>query len=72
MKTILISNEAMDAIRSAADQSFKQTAKRVPPNWWRLSLADETFEQLLDRRLEDESWSDTIIRVISTSKGGTQ
>jgi len=69
VKTILISDEAMNAIRSAASFAFKQTSAKQADGQWRVYLTDEVFEHLWKHNLPDESWSDTIIRAIATTKG---
>ena len=69
MPTILISDEAMQAIRAASVNEFEQTGVRGADGRWRVPLSAEVLERLTAVRLEAESWSDTIIRVIRSSKG---
>lgn len=69
MKKIVVSDEAMAAIRTASHGHLEQTARRVPAGW-ELPLQDDTFERLEDMRMEGETHSDVIIRAVAFFQSG--
>jgi hypothetical protein len=65
-----VTDEAMRLIRSAArGNSFKQTAVREGDGW-RLEVTDDTAERLEAIRLQGESISDCIVRLVSFYASG--
>lgn len=63
MKTIVITDEAMDIVRNAAALPFQQTATKLRGNCWSVPVSTEVLDRIVSTALPGETMSDTIIRV---------
>jgi hypothetical protein len=66
MPTVTISNRAMDAIRKSAERPITEGV-RTGPDEWRVPLKDTTIDRINEAKLEGESISDAILRVVATA-----
>ncbi len=64
---LIVTKEAMDAIRAKAEGQFKQTATLLPDGTWELFVSSETFFRLKEIAHPNETMNDTIIRLLNTA-----
>lgn len=70
MPIVNITAAAMDAIRSQSYGDFNPTGKQLPDGSWNTHLEADTLERLENTRLEGETLSDCIQRIIALVNGG--
>jgi hypothetical protein len=64
---IVITDEAMQAVRSLAEKPFKQTGQRLPDGTWAVNVDDATYRGVAAAAMSGETISDTIIRLCATA-----
>ena len=70
MPNRIISNECMNLIRSKAEFPFDNSGSRqLDDGNWSVPMSDETIERVQEHNLDGETFSDTIIRILSSMKG---
>jgi len=72
MPSIVITNEAMQALHSACLPSHDwdiSKCRRLPGGRWLVPVPGETLDRLDSARLPDETTSDLLIRLVRHMKG---
>ena len=64
MKTIRVSNDTLHAIADLAILPFRSNATRQDDGTWLIPVEDEVWQRIEDKRLPDESYDDTLMRII--------
>ena len=65
MPDVNITNDCLELIRSKALRGLRGNGQRMSDGTWMVHLGDDTIERIMSYRLDGESISDTIIRVLS-------
>jgi hypothetical protein len=68
MKNIVLTKEALDAIRSVSIGGFRDNSVRRADGLYEAPFAEDTFERMDQIRLEGESDSDVILRLVAFHK----
>lgn len=66
MKEYHVTDEAYNLVRSKAIKPFESTGHQLPDGSWMVPLSDDVAEHVNKRALPGESFSDTIVRLISS------
>lgn len=69
MPQLRITNEAHEALLRESEQPDTAPGQRLANGDWQIPLNWETIARLRNNRLEGESLSDVIVRILSTQKG---
>lgn len=65
MPDVIITNECHQLIRSRSVGGFRNTGQQMVDGTWMIPLERSTLEAVMSYRLDGETISDTIIRVLS-------
>ena len=69
MPQVRITNEAHEALLRESEQPELAPGQHLENGDWQISLGWDTIHRLRRHRLEGESLSDVIVRILSTQKG---
>lgn len=72
MKNIIVSNTTYQMIAKVARGEFKGNARQTPSSMWIVPVEDKTFEMLLGRHMSNETFDDTVQRVIMEVTGAVE
>ena len=70
MPIVLLTKEAEAAVRAKADPvRFKSAGTQLPSGDWLIPLDQDTIEAVEGHRLEGETFSETVVRIMAISPG---
>lgn len=69
MPTVTITKQCHDLIRANAELAFRNTSTRLPSGNFSIPLSQDVYDRVIKYKLDGESISDSLIRILSTQKG---